>query len=230
MSAAAATAIENDRLQEEVQAQLAEVRVSRARIVATSDEQRQRLERDLHDGAQQQLVALAMDLRSARLRVDPATQPELALRLEGASARADSAISELRELARGIHPAVLTEAGLAAALESLALRAPFPVTVEALLPAYLPTAVEAASYYVVAEALTNSAKHARARQAWVRAEVLGDRLHIEVADDGVGGADLAGGTGLRGLADRVAALNGSLHLESPPEGGTRLVAEIPCGS
>ena len=230
VSAAAATAIENDRLQEEVQAQLAEVRVSRARIVATSDEQRQRLERDLHDGAQQQLVALAMDLRSARLRVDPATQPELALRLEGASARADSAISELRELARGIHPAVLTEAGLAAALESLALRAPFPVTVEALLPAYLPTAVEAASYYVVAEALTNSAKHARARQAWVRAEVLGDRLHIEVADDGVGGADLAGGTGLRGLADRVAALNGSLHLESPPEGGTRLVAEIPCGS
>jgi DNA-binding NarL/FixJ family response regulator/signal transduction histidine kinase len=130
VSAAAATAIENDRLQEEVLAQLAEVRASRARIVATADEQRQRLERDLHDGAQQQLVALAMDLGSARLRVDPAVHPDLARTLESASARADSAISELRELAHGIHPVVLTEAGLVAALDSLAQRAPFPVTVE----------------------------------------------------------------------------------------------------
>jgi signal transduction histidine kinase len=230
VSAAAATSIENDRLQEEVQAQLAEVQASRARIVATADEQRQRLERDLHDGAQQQLVALAIDLRSARLRVDPAVQPELARTLLGASARADSAISELRELARGIHPTVLTEAGLAAALESLAQRAQFPVTVEAPLPARLPAAVEATAYFLVAEALTNSAKHARAREAWVRAELIGDRLHIEVADDGIGGADVAGGTGIRGLADRVAALNGSLRLESPAGGGTRLVAEIPCGS
>jgi signal transduction histidine kinase/DNA-binding NarL/FixJ family response regulator len=230
VSAAAATAIENDRLQGEVQAQLAEVQASRARIVASADEQRQRLERDLHDGAQQQLVALAIDLRSARLRVDAAAQPELARTLVGASARADSAISELRELARGIHPVVLTEAGLAAALESLAQRAPFPVTVEAPLPARLPAAVEATAYFLVAEALTNSAKHARAREARVRAELIGDRLHIEVADDGIGGADLAGGTGLRGLADRVAALNGSLRLESPSGGGTRLAAEIPCAS
>jgi signal transduction histidine kinase/DNA-binding NarL/FixJ family response regulator len=230
VSAAAATAIENDRLQAEVRAQLEEVRASRARIVAAGDEQRARIERDLHDGAQQQLVALAIALRSARRRVDAASEPELARTLSEASERAESAVSELRELAGGIHPAILVEAGLPAALASLARRATLPVTVEAPLPDRLPAPVEATAYFLVSEALANTAKHAHAREAHVRAERVGDQLHIEVSDDGIGGADLARGTGLRGLSDRVAALNGSLRVESPRGGGTRLTAEIPCAS
>ena len=229
VSAATATAIHNDALQAEVRAQLEEVRASRARIVAAGDEQRARLERDLHDGAQQQLVALAIALRAARMRVD-GTEPELARTLAEASERAEAAIGELRELAHGIHPVVLTEAGLPAALESLAQRAPFPVTVEAPLDGRLPAPVEATAYFLVSEALANTAKHAHAREAHVRAERVGDQLCIEVADDGVGGADISRGTGLRGLADRVAVLNGSLRVESPQGGGTRLRAEIPCAS
>jgi signal transduction histidine kinase/CheY-like chemotaxis protein len=230
VSAVVTKALENDRLQAEVRAQLTEVRASRARIVAAGDEQRARIERDLHDGAQQQLVALAIALRSARGRVDAAAQPELALTLAQASERAESAVTELRELAGGIHPAILVEAGLPAALASLARRATVPVTVEAPLAGRLPAPVEASAYFLVSEALANTSKHAHAHAAHVRTEVVGDRLRIEVADDGVGGADLARGTGLRGLADRVAALNGSLRVESPPGGGTHVVAEIPCAS
>ncbi|MGO9178101.1 MAG: response regulator [Candidatus Limnocylindrales bacterium] len=230
VSAATATAIENDRLQAAVRAQLEDVRASRARIVAAGDEQRARLERDLHDGAQQQLVALAIALRSARRRVDAATEPELARTLAEASERAESAVSELRELAGGIHPAILVEAGLPAALASLARRATLPVTVEAPLAERLPAPVEATAYFLVSEALANTAKHAHAQEAHVRAERVADQLRIEVSDDGIGGADISRGTGLRGLADRVAALNGSLRVESPQGGGTRLVAEIPCAS
>jgi signal transduction histidine kinase/CheY-like chemotaxis protein len=230
VSAVVTKALENDRLQAEVRAQLTEVRASRARIVAAGDEQRARIERDLHDGAQQQLVALAIALRSARGRVDAAAQPELAQTLAQASERAESAVTELRQLARGIHPALLMEAGLPAALASLARRATFPVTVEAPLASRPPASVEATAYFLVSEALANTAKHAHAREAHVRAERVGDQLRIEVDDDGVGGADLTRGTGLRGLADRVAALNGSLCVESPPGGGTHLVAEIPCAS
>ena len=230
VAAAAATAIENDRLQSEVEAQLAEVQASRARIVAAGDQQRERLERDLHDGAQQQLVALAIELRSARLRVDPAQQPELAEALANASARAESAVGELRELAQGIHPVVLTEAGLAAGIESLARRATIPVTVDADIPHGLPPAVETTAYFLVSEALANVAKHAGASGAQVRASVAGDVLRIEIADDGIGGADPANGTGLRGLTDRVAAVGGSLFVLSPARGGTQLLAEIPCAS
>jgi signal transduction histidine kinase len=230
VSAAAALTIDNMRLAAEVQAQLDEVRASRARIVAAGLEERQRLERDLHDGAQQQLVTLAIALREARSRVDAATDPELARSLGDAAERAMSAVVELRELARGIHPPVLTEAGLTAALDSLAARAPLPVAVDAPLPEGLAPAVAATAYFVVAEALTNVAKHAHAHRAHVRAEIVDGRLRIEVDDDGVGGADIAGGTGLRGLADRVAALGGSISVQSPPGGGTRLVAEIPCAS
>ncbi len=230
VAAAAATAIENDRLQAEVEAQLAEVQASRARIVAAGDQQRERLERDLHDGAQQQLVALAIELRSARLRVDPAQQPELAEALANASARAESAVGELRELAQGIHPVVLTEAGLAAGIESLARRATIPVTVDADIPPGLPPAVETTAYFLVSEALANVAKHAGASGAQVRASVAGDVLRIEIADDGIGGADPSRGTGLRGLADRVAAVGGSLFVLSPAVGGTQLLAEIPCAS
>ncbi len=230
VAAAAATAIENDRLQAEVEAQLVEVQASRARIVAAGDQQRERLERDLHDGAQQQLVALAIELRSARLRVDPAQQPELAEALANASARAESAVGELRELARGIHPVVLTEAGLAAGIESLARRATIPVTVDADIPPGLPPAVETTAYFLVSEALANVAKHAGASGAQVRASVAGDVLRIEIADDGIGGADPARGTGLRGLTDRVAAVGGSLFVVSPARGGTQLLAEIPCAS
>jgi signal transduction histidine kinase len=230
VSAATATAIENDRLQAAVRAQLEDVRASRARIVAAGDEQRARIERDLHDGAQQQLVALAIALRSARRRVDAATEPELARTLAEASERAESAVSELRELAGGIHPAILVEAGLPAALASLARRATLPVTVEAPLAERLPAPVEATAYFLVSEALANTAKHAHAQEAHVRAERVADQLRIEVSDDGIGGADISRGTGLRGLADRVAALNGSLRVESPQGGGTRLVAEIPCAS
>jgi signal transduction histidine kinase len=230
VSAATTTAIENERLQAEVRAQLEEVRASRARIVAAGDEQRARIECDLHDGAQQELVALVIALRSAQRRVDAAAQPELAQTLAQASERADLAVSELRELAGGIHPAILVEAGLPAALASLARRATFPVTVEVTLADRLPAPVEATAYFLVSEALANTAKHAHAHAAQVRAEVVGDQLHLEVADDGVGGADPAHGSGLRGLADRVAALDGSLRVESPPGGGTRLVAEIPCAS
>jgi signal transduction histidine kinase len=228
VSAAAALAIDNARLAAEVRAQLDEVRASRARIVAAGVEERQQLEQDLHDGAQQQLVALALALRAARSRVDAAVDPELAQSLGEASEHADSAIVELRDLARGIHPPVLTEAGLRAAIISLAGRAPIPVTVEATLPERLPPAVEATAYFVVAEALTNVAKHAHARGVRVRAEIVGDQLHVEVDDDGVGGADMTRGTGLRGLADRTAALGGSVSVESTHGGGTRLLAEIPC--
>ncbi len=230
VAAAAATAIENDRLQAEVEAQLVEVQASRARIVAAGDQQRERLERDLHDGAQQQLVALAIELRSARLRVDAEQQPELAEALANASARAESAVGELRELARGIHPVVLTEAGLAAGIESLARRATIPVTVDVDIPPGLPPAVETTAYFLVSEALANVAKHAGASGAQVRASVAGGVLRIEIADDGIGGADPARGTGLRGLTDRVAAVGGSLFVLSPAGGGTQLLAEIPCAS
>ncbi|HXR27844.1 MAG TPA: sensor histidine kinase [Candidatus Baltobacteraceae bacterium] len=230
VSAAAAMAIDNRRLAAEVQARLEDLQASRARIVAAGVEERQRLERDLHDGAQQQLVALAIALRVARGRVDAAAQPELARSLGDASERAAAAIVELRELARGIHPPALSEAGLSAALDSLAARAPIPVTVEASLPKELPPAVATTAYFIVAEALTNVSKHAEADRAHVHAEVVAGRLRLTIDDDGRGGADLSRGSGLRGLADRAAALGGSLSVTSRQGHGTRLLAEIPCAS
>jgi signal transduction histidine kinase len=219
-------AVENVRLDAELQARLDELRESRARIVEAGYAERRRVERDLHDGAQQRLVALALDLRRVRMELDrdPAAAAEL---LEAASRELTAATEELRELARGIHPPVLTDRGLVAALEALAKRAPLPVRVEAPGTGRAPDAVEAAAYFVASEALTNVARHARAEQAVVRVARPDGLLRLEVEDDGVGGADLAAGSGLRGLADRVGALDGTLELESAGGRGTVVRATLP---
>jgi PAS domain S-box-containing protein len=202
-----------------------ELRASTARVVVAADEARRKLERNLHDGAQQRLVSLSVALRLAQsaLEREPAQAREI---LAGASDELAQALEELRELARGIHPAVLTDRGLTAALESLAARMPLPVDVTA--PAErLPAPVEAAVYYVVSESVANVVKHAHASGIEVRVSAPNGRVLVEVADDGVGGADAEGGSGLRGLADRVAVLDGRLQVDSPAGGGTRVVAEIP---
>jgi signal transduction histidine kinase len=223
--AAAALALENQRLSAELRAHIEELRASRARLVEAGDAERRRLERNLHDGAQSRLVALAMKLRLARGRAEG--QPELAELLDESSRELQAGLTELRELARGIHPAVLTDRGLAPALEMLASRAPVPVEVAADAGDDLPPPVATAIYYVVSEALTNVAKYAQAGRAAVTVERAAGRVVAEVADDGVGGADMAKGSGLRGLADRVAALDGRLVVDSSPEGGTRVRAEFP---
>jgi PAS domain S-box-containing protein len=202
-----------------------ELRASRTRLVAAGDEARRRLERNLHDGAQQRLVSLSVVLRLARARLD--TDPTAAAELlAGAGVELGRALEELRELARGIHPAVLSDRGLNAALASLAERTPIPVELDTL-EQRLPEPIEAAAYYVVSEAIANIVKHARASSAAVRVSSPDGHVVVEVADDGVGGADPTAGSGLRGLADRVAVLEGRLRVESPEAGGTRIVAEIP---
>jgi signal transduction histidine kinase len=220
-------AVENDRLTAAVETQLSEVRASRARIVAAGDAERQRLERDLHDGAQQRLVALTLALRLTRTRLGDDADPSVTLSLEQASDEARAALSELRELARGIHPQILTEAGLHAAVESLAARAPVPVSVEVDPNLRLAPAIEAIAYFVVSESLANVAKYAEATAVQVRAGWRDGFLTVEVADDGHGGADPLTGTGLRGLLDRVSAVDGTLEVVSPRGGGTRIVARIP---
>jgi signal transduction histidine kinase len=220
-------AVENDRLTAAVEDQLSEVRASRARIVAAGDAERQRLERDLHDGAQQRLVALTLALRLARTRLGDDADPAVMLSLEQASDEARAALSELRELARGIHPQILTSAGLHAAVESLAARTPATVSVDMDPEARFAPAVEAIAYFVVSESLANVAKYAEAGAVQVRAGWQDGVLTVEVADDGRGGADPRTGTGLRGLLDRVSAVDGTLEVVSPPGGGTRIVARIP---
>jgi signal transduction histidine kinase len=202
-----------------------ELEASRQRIVAAGDDARRKLERNLHDGAQQRLVSISLSLRLAQgqLEKNPAAAQEV---LEASREELARALEELRELARGIHPAVLTDRGLEAALESLAARAPLPVEIEGPLVS-LPAAVEAAAYYVVSEALANVTKYAQASSVKVTVEQVNGCAHVEVADDGVGGADPGRGSGLRGLADRVASLNGKLAIDSPPGAGTRVRAEIP---
>ena len=229
VGAATALALENERLHAGLRARVAEVRASRARIVQASDEARRRLERDLHDGAQQRLVALSVNLRLARraLETDPDAAAEL---LDECSTELSLATEELRELARGIHPAVLTDRGLDAAVAALAARASFPVEIEAVPEERLPAPVEAAAYFVVAEALTNVARYAEATHAQVRVERVNGSVTVDVADDGKGGADPRRGSGLRGLTDRLAALDGRLAVESPAGQGTRVHAEIPCAS
>jgi PAS domain S-box-containing protein len=203
-----------------------ELRGSRVRLLRAGDEARRRLERNLHDGAQQRLVSLSLALRLAHARLRDA--PEEAERLlAGASEELAQALEELRELARGIHPAVLSERGLSAALEALAGRAPVPVGVT-VPPDRFPPAVEAAAYYVISEALANVAKYAEASAVEIRVTRQNGRAVVEVADDGVGGADPARGSGLSGLVDRVEALDGVLKVESAPGAGTRIRAEIPC--
>jgi signal transduction histidine kinase len=201
----------------------AEVTASRARIVAAADQARRRIERDLHDGAQQRLVSLALKLRAAQAAVPP----ELGGQLDEAVAEATGALEDLTEIARGIHPAVLAERGLEAALKALARRSPIPVDLQIRADERLPDQVEVSAYYVVAEALTNAAKHSRASAVSVEVEVAGEALRVAVRDDGAGGADLAHGTGLVGLKDRVEALGGRIFLDSRRGAGTSLQAEFP---
>ena len=225
VSAAAGFALDNARLQAELRARVAEVRGSRARVIAAGDEERRRLERNLHDGAQQRLVALSLDLSLLQAQViDCAASRGLG------QARQEIATSldELREIARGIHPAVLSGHGLVVALDQLAARAPVPVRLSVDLHARLPEPVEVAAFYVISESLANIGKHACATSASVEVSQDEDQVVIQVVDDGVGGADTELGTGLRGLADRVEALDGLLRIWSPCGGGTRVRAELPC--
>jgi signal transduction histidine kinase len=205
-----------------------DLRDARARIIAAGDAERRRIERDLHDGAQQRLVALSLTLGMAesRLASDPAAAAPL---IAQAREEVQLAVKELRELASGIHPALLSERGLGPALEALAARAPVPTTVEGVPEQRLPPAVEAACYFVTAESLTNVAKYAGATSAGIHLAVEHGRVRLVVRDDGAGGADLNAGTGLRGLRDRVDALDGRLDVDSPPGLGTTVIAEIPLG-
>ena len=228
VGAAAALALENERLDAALRAKIGELRGSRERMLRIGLEERRRLERDLHDGAQQRLVSMALNIRLARAKLneDPLAAEQL---LASAGTELDSALEELRELARGIHPAVLTDRGLGTALETLANRAPVPVELRELPDERLPEAVELAAYFVVAEALTNVAKYSKASYATVQVERDNGRVLVEVADDGIGGADPVRGTGLRGLADRLAVLEGRLEVESEQGRGTTVRARIPCG-
>ena len=223
-AAAAALALDNERLKADLRARVEDLRISRARIVEAADAARRRLERDLHDGAQQQLVSLALDLRLLRARLKGT---DLVPMVEELSDKLAVALAELRELARGIHPAILTDRGLGPAVQGLADRVPLPVEVDVELDERPAPQIEAAAYFVTAEALTNVARYARAREARVEIRRTADGVVVTVSDDGVGGADIEGGTGLRGLQDRLAALDGRLSIHSPPGEGTRLRAVIP---
>jgi signal transduction histidine kinase len=206
-----------------------ELRARREQLVEVAEAERRRIERDLHDGAQQRLVALAMNLGMAKDKFDKDPSAARAL-LDDAHADAKQAMVELRNLARGIHPAVLSDRGLDAALSSLAGRAPVPVAVEVWVPDRPPAAIETTAYFVVAEALTNIAKHAGATRAVVTVARQNGHLRVEVTDDGIGGADAARGTGLSGLVDRVTAVDGTIRLSSPVGGPTILTVELPCAS
>jgi signal transduction histidine kinase len=224
-AAASSLAIDNERLKADLRARVEDLRVSRLRIVEAADEARRRIERDLHDGAQQQLLALALELRVLRASI---SDPEAGPLVDGLAVRLEAALSDLRELARGIHPAILTRSGLGPAIAALAERAPVPVHVENTIEGRLPPAVEAAAYFVVAEALTNVARYADAPEARVELRRDGDdAIVVLVSDEGVGGADLSAGSGLRGLQDRLAVVDGVLSIDSPPGAGTRLEARIP---
>jgi signal transduction histidine kinase len=227
VAAAAAITLDDARLQAESRERLGELRASRERLVAASDAERRRLERNLHDGAQQRLVSVALQLRMIERRVG--ADAELAEAIKATGDEISQSLEELRELARGIHPAVLNH-GLKAALDSLASRASVPTAVSFQSAERLPEQVELAAYFVACEALANVAKYAQPSAASVRVSRRNGMAVIEIADDGVGGADETAGTGLQGLADRVAALDGTLRILSPPGAGTVVTAELPCGS
>ena len=227
VSAAAGIALENGRLEAELRARLQELHGSRTRVVEAQQNERRRLERDLHDGAQQRLVALALELGmlAEKSDTDPATQG----RLKRARSEVSESLNELRDVARGLHPAVVSGHGLAVALESLATVTPLEVELKTDGLPRLPEQLEVAAYYVVSESLTNAAKHAQASRVSVELRVDEDTLVAEIIDDGIGGADSERGTGLRGLADRIEALDGRLRIWSAAGSGTRVRAEIPCG-
>jgi signal transduction histidine kinase len=226
VTAAAGLALENERLHAELRSRLDDLRESRARIVEAGDAERRRLERNLHDGAQQRLVAMSLRLRlvESKIRTDPEGAVPIVAELRR---ELTDALEELRELARGIHPAILSDRGLRPALEAAATRCPVPVELST--PAErLPAPVEAAIYYVVSESLANVAKYAQASSVTVEVVRADGRAIAAIADDGVGGADPSHGSGLRGLADRVAALDGHLHVDSAPARGTRIYVDLPC--
>jgi signal transduction histidine kinase len=227
VSAAAGIALENGRLEAELRARLQELHGSRTRVVEAQQNERRRLERNLHDGAQQRLVALALELGVLveQANSDPATQT----RLKRARSEVAQSLNELRDIARGLHPAVVSGHGLAVALESLVASTPLDVQLKTDGLPRLPEPLEVAAYYVVSESLTNAAKYAQAGQVSVELGVTDDTLIVEIVDNGIGGADSERGTGLRGLADRVEALNGRLRIWSAAGDGTRVRAEIPCG-
>jgi signal transduction histidine kinase len=228
VTAAAQIALDNGRLHAELRARLQELRGSRARIVAAGQAERKRLERNLHDGAQQRLIALSLELGMLEQSLEE--KPDARRRLDLARREIAQSLEELRDIARGLHPAVVSGHGLAVGLEQLAFRAPLPVRLDVSVDARLPEALEVAAFYLVSESLANTGKHARATGATVDVALADGQLVIEVADDGVGGADSEAGSGLRGLADRVEALGGRLRVWSPAGEGTRLRAEIPCAS
>jgi len=224
-ASAAALAIDNERLKAELRARVEELRVSRLRIVEAADDARRRIERDLHDGAQQQLVSLALDLRMLKSRL---ADSGLAGTVDQIGEKLAVALAELREFARGIHPAFLSERGVGAAVEALVARAPLNIEAEVELNERLPAPVEAAAYFVIAEGLTNVVRYAETSNAWVHVSRQGGEVVVRVSDDGKGGAIVEGGTGLRGLIDRLAVLDGRLDVTSPPGRGTTLEAHIPC--
>jgi signal transduction histidine kinase len=227
VSAAAAIALENGRLHAELRARLDELRGSRRRVIEAGQEERERLERNLHDGAQQRLIALSLELGLLKEKLDG--DDEATLRLDQARGEIALSLAELRDIAHGLHPAVVSGHGLAVALESLAARAPVPVRLTVELDGRVPERLEVAAYYVVSESLANVAKHARANSATVQVARSIGQVVVEVVDDGIGGADTERGSGLRGLADRVEALGGRLRIWTPQGGGTRVRAEMPCG-
>ena len=228
VGAVAGFALENARLQAELAARLEEVRGSRARVLEAGQEERKRLERNLHDGAQQRLVGLSLQLKLLEKQI--VDDPSAMERLDVAQREVALSLEELRDLARGIHPAVLSAHGLGVALEQVAARAPVPVQLDVDLAERLPEPVELAAYFVACEALANVGKYAHATAVRIVVAHHDGVAVIEIADDGVGGADDGRGSGLRGLADRVEALGGRLEVGSPAGRGTVLVAELPCGS
>ena len=217
------------RRQDELGEQVTRLETSRAAAVDSAEAERRRIERDLHDGAQQRLVALAMDLGTARERLEHDPEGGRQLVAE-AHEEAKAALKDIRDLVRGIHPVILEDRGLDAALSAVVARSPVPVTLDVDVAERPPPAVESTAYFVVSEALTNVARHAEATRAVVTIVRAGDRLVVEVRDDGQGGAVVGQGTGLTGLRDRITALGGAMHVVSPPGGPTTLLAEIPCGS
>lgn len=226
VTAGAGIAIENAQLHAELKARLDELQGSRARILDAGRTERKRLERNLHDGAQQRLIALSLEL--SLLEESLGTDPDAAARLAAARKEIAASLDELREVARGLHPAVVSGHGLEVALEQLVAHAPVPVHLTVDIPSRLPEALEVAAYYLVSESLANVGRHAQASSATVEVTRTNENVLVEVVDDGVGGADTEGGTGLRGLADRVETLGGRLRVWSPTGGGTRVRAEIPC--
>nr|WP_276499228.1 histidine kinase [Agromyces luteolus] len=227
VSSALRLSVDNGRLRSEIERTLEQVRQSRQRIVEAGDEARRRIERDLHDGAQQHLVAVGMQLRIAANGARAADDDALASELEESIATLNQGLKELRELAHGIHPSLLSQGGLALALPELAGRCPVPVDIAVQPEGRLAELVESTAYFAVAESLANVAKHSRATRAWVRAYVEGDELVLTIRDNGVGGASLDRGTGMLGIVDRIDAVGGAIELDSPPGAGTTVSIRMP---